>query len=184
MEGDILRQTTRKNYWVMAMHSDSVVPRYRAILSPPLHTTNTPKLGFLWFFISFAFFLWFHFFLTGYLQFFFFYWLCVGFLCSLSGFLVFLSLLYFGFLLFLFWFLCFFAFLFVSLSVFIRLLFFQHMSAFFSVHNVHLKSIGGFLLWYLIRLQHIYNFWLLHAILSTVLGNIGLYYPLLYYFWD
>ena len=36
----------------------------------------------------------------------------------------------------------------------------------------------------LIRLQRIYNFWLLHAILSTVLGNIGLYFPLLYYFWD
>ena len=36
----------------------------------------------------------------------------------------------------------------------------------------------------LIRLQRIYNFWLLHATLSTVLGNIGLYYPLLYYFWD
>ena len=36
----------------------------------------------------------------------------------------------------------------------------------------------------LIRLQCIYNFWLLHAILSTVLGNIGLYFPLLYYFWD
>ena len=36
----------------------------------------------------------------------------------------------------------------------------------------------------LIRLQRIYNFLLLHAILSTVLGNIRLYYPLLYYFWD
>ena len=35
-----------------------------------------------------------------------------------------------------------------------------------------------------IRLQRIYNFLLLHAMLSTVLGNIGLYYPLLYYFWD
>ena len=34
----------------------------------------------------------------------------------------------------------------------------------------------------LIRLQRIYNFLLLHAMLSTVLGNIGLYYPLLYYF--
>ena len=34
----------------------------------------------------------------------------------------------------------------------------------------------------LIRLQHIYNFWLLHAILSTVLGNIGLYYPDLLFF--
>ena len=29
-----------------------------------------------------------------------------------------------------------------------------------------------------IRLQRIYNFLLLHAILSTILGNIGLYYPL------
>ena len=36
----------------------------------------------------------------------------------------------------------------------------------------------------LIRLQRIYNFRLLHAILSTVLDIIGLYYPLLYYFWD
>ena len=36
----------------------------------------------------------------------------------------------------------------------------------------------------LIRLQRIYNFWLLHAILSTVLDIIGLYYPLLYYFSD
>ena len=36
----------------------------------------------------------------------------------------------------------------------------------------------------LLRLQRIYNFWLLHAILSTVLDIIGLYYPLLYYFWD
>ena len=36
----------------------------------------------------------------------------------------------------------------------------------------------------LICLQHIYNFWLLHAILSTVLDIIGLSYPLLYYFWD
>ena len=35
-----------------------------------------------------------------------------------------------------------------------------------------------------IRLQRIYNFWLLHAILSTVLDYIGLYFPLLYYFWD
>ena len=35
----------------------------------------------------------------------------------------------------------------------------------------------------MIRLQRIYNFLLLHAILSTVLDIIGLYYPLLYYFW-
>ena len=34
----------------------------------------------------------------------------------------------------------------------------------------------------LICLQRIYNFWLLHAILSTVLDIIGLYYSLLYYF--
>ena len=34
----------------------------------------------------------------------------------------------------------------------------------------------------LIRLQRIYNFRLLHAILSSVLDIIGLYYPLLYYF--
>ena len=37
---------------------------------------------------------------------------------------------------------------------------------------------------YVIRLQHIFNFWLLHAILSIVLDYIGLYFPLLYYFWD
>ena len=36
----------------------------------------------------------------------------------------------------------------------------------------------------LIRLQHIYNFLLLHAILSTVLDVYGLYYTLLYHFWD
>ena len=35
----------------------------------------------------------------------------------------------------------------------------------------------------LIRLQRIYNFWLLHAILSTVLDVYGLYYTLLYYLW-
>ena len=34
----------------------------------------------------------------------------------------------------------------------------------------------------LIRLQRIYNFLLLHAILSTALDIIGLYYSLLYYF--
>ena len=39
----------------------------------------------------------------------------------------------------------------------------------------------GYLRW-LIRLQRIYNFWLLHAILSTVLDFIGLYFTLLYYF--
>ena len=33
-----------------------------------------------------------------------------------------------------------------------------------------------------IHLQRIYNFWLLHSILSTVLDYIGLYFPLLYYF--
>ena len=36
----------------------------------------------------------------------------------------------------------------------------------------------------LIRLQRIYNFWLFHAILSTVLDIYGLYYTLLYHFWD
>ena len=36
----------------------------------------------------------------------------------------------------------------------------------------------------LIRLQRIYNFLLLHAILSTVLDVYGLYYTLLYHFWD
>ena len=35
-----------------------------------------------------------------------------------------------------------------------------------------------------IRLQRIYNFWLLHAILYSVLDIIELYYTLLYYFWD
>ena len=36
----------------------------------------------------------------------------------------------------------------------------------------------------LIRLQRIYNFLLLHAILSSILDVYGLYYPLYYYFWD
>ena len=36
----------------------------------------------------------------------------------------------------------------------------------------------------LIRLQHIYNFLLLHATLPTVLDYIGLYFPLSHYFWD
>ena len=35
----------------------------------------------------------------------------------------------------------------------------------------------------LIRLQRIYNFWLLHAILSSVFDIIWLYFSLLYYFW-
>ena len=36
----------------------------------------------------------------------------------------------------------------------------------------------------LIRLQGIYNFWLFHAIIYFVLDVYGLYYTLLYYFWD
>ena len=36
----------------------------------------------------------------------------------------------------------------------------------------------------LIRLQRIYNFWLFHAIILCVLDVYGLYYELLYYFWD
>ena len=36
----------------------------------------------------------------------------------------------------------------------------------------------------LIRLQRIYNFWLFHAIILSVLDVYGLYYTLLYYFWD
>ena len=36
----------------------------------------------------------------------------------------------------------------------------------------------------LIRLQHIYNFCLFHAIILSVLDVYGLYYTLLYYFWD
>ena len=36
----------------------------------------------------------------------------------------------------------------------------------------------------MIRLQRIYNFLLFHAILYSVLDIIGLYYTLLYYFWD
>ena len=35
-----------------------------------------------------------------------------------------------------------------------------------------------------IRLQRIYNFLLFHAILYCVLDIIGLYYTLLYYYWD
>ena len=36
----------------------------------------------------------------------------------------------------------------------------------------------------LIRLQRIYNFLLFHAIILSVLNVYGLYYTLLYYFWD
>ena len=36
----------------------------------------------------------------------------------------------------------------------------------------------------LIRLQRIYDFLLFHAIILYVLDVYGLYYPLLYYFWD
>ena len=36
----------------------------------------------------------------------------------------------------------------------------------------------------LIRLQRIYNFLLSHAIILPVLDVYGLYYTLLYYFWD
>ena len=36
----------------------------------------------------------------------------------------------------------------------------------------------------LIHLQHIYNLWNIHAIILSVLNDYGLYYTLLYYFWD
>ena len=36
----------------------------------------------------------------------------------------------------------------------------------------------------LIRLQRIYNFWLFHAIILPVLDVYGLYFTLLYHFWD
>ena len=36
----------------------------------------------------------------------------------------------------------------------------------------------------LLRLQHIYNFLLFHAIILSTLDVYGLYYTLLYYFWD
>ena len=36
----------------------------------------------------------------------------------------------------------------------------------------------------LIRLQRIYNFLLFHAIILSVLDDNGLYFTLLYYFWD
>ena len=36
----------------------------------------------------------------------------------------------------------------------------------------------------LIRLQRIYNLWSIHAILLSVLNVYGVYYTLLYYFWD
>ena len=36
----------------------------------------------------------------------------------------------------------------------------------------------------LIRLQRIYNFLLFHAIILSVLDVYGLYYTLLYHFWD
>jgi len=35
-----------------------------------------------------------------------------------------------------------------------------------------------------IRLQHIYNFLLFHAIILSILNDYWLYYTLLYYFWD
>ena len=35
-----------------------------------------------------------------------------------------------------------------------------------------------------IRLQHIYNFLLFHAIILPVLDVYGLYFTHLYYFWD
>ena len=35
-----------------------------------------------------------------------------------------------------------------------------------------------------IRLQRIYNLWSIHAIILSILDIIGLYYTLLYYFWD
>lgn len=38
--------------------------------------------------------------------------------------------------------------------------------------------------WLVIRLQRIYNLWSIHAILLSVLHDYGLYYTLLYYFWD
>ena len=36
----------------------------------------------------------------------------------------------------------------------------------------------------LICLQRIYNLWSIHAILLSVLNDYGIYYTLLYYFWD
>ena len=42
----------------------------------------------------------------------------------------------------------------------------------------------NFLASIMIRLQRIYNFLLFHAILYSVLDIIGIYYTLLYYFWD
>ena len=36
----------------------------------------------------------------------------------------------------------------------------------------------------LIRLQRIYNFLLFHAIILSVLDVNGIYFTLLYYFWD
>ena len=38
--------------------------------------------------------------------------------------------------------------------------------------------------WLLIRLQRIYNFLLFHAIILPVLDVYGLYFTLLYHFWD
>ena len=43
---------------------------------------------------------------------------------------------------------------------------------------------GKVVLWLLIRLQRIYNFLLFHAIILPLLDVYGLYYALLYYFWD
>ena len=46
------------------------------------------------------------------------------------------------------------------------------------------KVMRGRYLGWVIRLQCIYNFWLFHAIILPVLDVDGLYYTLLYHFWD
>ena len=48
----------------------------------------------------------------------------------------------------------------------------------------HLPTRGRASLGCLIRLQRIYNFWLFHAIILPVLDVYGLYFTLLYHFWD
>ena len=61
-----------------------------------------------------------------------------------------------------------------------------------SIHTSYVISFIIYLLEYeqelslgmLIRLQRIYNLWSIHAILLFVLNDYGLYYTLLYYFWD
>ena len=54
----------------------------------------------------------------------------------------------------------------------------------FCFYHLHTRRRAELSLGCLIRLQRIYIFLLFHAILYSVLHVNGLYYTLLYYFWD